>query len=141
MALEYVTPAQLSAAYTEIIALRAELGEVNAWRETTNRKLTALQAKLDALATAKPVLQTSTVDEDVAAADSVTRVHKALERELGVDRRTIYSRVERLVAAHELDKRIPDWQTNVEFARYLAARMPDGRVRLQHALESLEVGA
>lgn len=81
--------------------------------------------------------QTTSVDEDVAAADSVTRVHKALEREFGVDRRTVYQRVERLVLAMQMDRATPDWRTNVAFHKKLAERDASGVTRLQRGLDYL----
>lgn len=80
---------------------------------------------------------TSSVDEDVAAADSVTRVHKALEREFGVDRRTVYQRVERLVLAYQLDRQVPDWKSNVAFHKKLAERDANGVTRLARGLDYL----
>lgn len=82
--------------------------------------------------------RTTTVDEDVAAADSVTRVHKALEREYGVDRRTVYQRVERLVLAYQLDRQVPDWRTNVAFHKKLAERDANGVTRLARGLAALD---
>lgn len=81
---------------------------------------------------------TTSVDEDVAAADSVTRVHKALEREFGVDRRTVYQRVERLVTAMQMDRGVPDWRTNVDFHKRLAERDASGKTRLERGLAYLD---
>ena len=81
---------------------------------------------------------TTSVDEDVAAADSVTRVHKALEREFGVDRRTVYQRVERLVEAYQLHRNVPDWKSNVAFHKKLAERDASGKTRLERGLATLD---
>ena len=81
---------------------------------------------------------TMSVDDEVAAADSVTRVHKALEREFGVDRRTVYQRVERLVAAYQLDRQVPDWRENVAFHKKMAERNASGRTYLERALAALD---
>lgn len=81
---------------------------------------------------------TMSVDDEVAAADSVTRVHKALEREFHIDRRTVYQRVERLVLAMQMDRATPDWRTNVGFHKRLAERDASGKTRLQRGLEYLD---
>jgi len=97
----------------------------------------ALQQSREALqqAPAKPV---PTVDEYIAEATSATAIYKAMEGELGIDRRTILARVQRLVLSHGLQKRWPDWSTNVALARSLAQRTPSGEFRLTVALRELE---
>jgi len=80
-----------------------------------------------------------TLDERIALATSVTGVWKALEAEFGVDRRTTYARVERVVLANGLHTKIPDWRTNVGLAKYLAGRAtPNGERRLTLALRELD---
>lgn len=101
--------------------------------------LSEVEARIprEALGPAKPVVPTMSVDEEVAAADSPTRVQKALERELGVDRRTVYQRVETLVEAFQLDRQTPDWRANLGFWKRMAERAPDGKLRMQHGLDTL----
>ena len=120
-----------------LLDTRNQIADVRAW-------LAEVEAKLDtAEAAAKqPVrVPTAPVDEEVAAATSVTQVHKALERELGIDRRTVLTKVERVVRAHGIDAKIPDWSTNVRLAKYLAERQPSGNARLVEALLALKGGA
>lgn len=81
---------------------------------------------------------TLSVDDEVAAADSVTRVHKALEREFGVDRRTVYQRVERYVAAYQIERIVPDWRENVAFHKRMAVRNDAGKTYLERALAALD---
>lgn len=78
---------------------------------------------------------TMTIDEEIAAADSVTRVHKALEREYGVDRRTIYARVERVVRAYKLGV-----VTDLVLNKRLATRDEQGELPLTRALRKLDAG-
>jgi len=85
---------------------------------------------------AEPTAPKATVDEDIAAADSPTRVQKALEREYHVDRRTIYQRVERVVEAYQLGRKVPDWRENLAFWKYMAERTGDQR-RFDAALAQL----
>lgn len=106
-----------------------QISDVRAW-------LAEVETKIDRFKVAVP---TTTVDEDVAAAGSVTAVHKALERELGVDRRTVLSRVEHLVKAHGVAEKLPGWQTDLRFAKYVAAREANGKIRLVNALDALKV--
>lgn len=114
--------------------VRKQIDDIRAWLAEVDSKL----SRFEALAKAPP---TTTVDEDVAAAGSVTAVHKALERELGVDRRTILSYVERLVKAHDIADRLPGWSTDLRFAKYVAAREANGQVRLANAIAALKAGA
>lgn len=115
---------------TYLDEVRNQISDIRAW-------LAEVEVKLDRF---KPVV-TTTVDEDVAAAGSVTAVHKALERELGVDRRTVLSRVERLVKAHGIEAKLPGWATDLRFAKYVAEREANGQVRLVNALEALKGAA
>jgi hypothetical protein len=46
-----------------------------------------------------------------------------------------------VVKAHQLDRQIPDWSTNVRLAKYLASRNEAGARRLVAALAQLEVAA
>ena len=119
---------------TWISDVRTQISDVRAW-------LADVEAKLDRVSTTVSKLPTATVDEDVAAAQSVTAVHKALERELGIDRRTVLAKVERVVKAHGIDARLPDWSTNLRLAKYLAERQPSGNVRLVDALFALNAPA
>jgi hypothetical protein len=100
--------------------------------------LIELEGRLDRLTKQAPA---QSVDEYIADADTATRVYKALEPELGLDRRTILAKVERVVKAHQLDRQIPDWSTNVRLAKYLASRNEAGARRLVAALAQLEVAA
>ena len=84
----------------------------------------------------QPAAPKLSVDEEIAAADSPTRVQKALEREYHVDRRTIYQRVERVVEAFQLQRQVPDWRENLEFWKYMAERSGDMR-RFDAALAKL----
>lgn len=116
---------------TYLDEVRKQIDDIRAW-------LVDVETKLDRFKAAVP---TTTVDEDVAAAGSVTAVHKALERELGVDRRTVLSRVERLVKAHGVADKLPGWQTDLRFAKYVAQREANGKVRLVNALDALKGAA
>lgn len=78
---------------------------------------------------------TLTIDEEIAAADSVTRIHKALEREYGVDRRTVYARVERVAHAFKLGS-VSDFKLN----QRLAERDANGDLALTRAMRKLEAG-
>ena len=109
---------------------RKQIEDVKLW-------LTEVEAKLDRFHTATAPIRVGSVDEDVATATSATAVQKALERELGIDRRTVLAKAERLVRAHGLDEKIPDWSTNVRLWKYLAERQSTGNVRLVDALFAL----
>ena len=119
--------------------IRQNIADIRVW-------LTEVEAKLDQFAPAArytrpagpPVAPpTSSVDEDVAVADSVTRIHKALEREFKVDRRTIYAYIERVVEAYGLHHQVPDWRANIEFHKRFAERDASGKTRLERALIQL----
>jgi|SRR5262245_12232163 len=114
--------------------MHADLMQVREFLVEIERKLeAAMKAEMER-PKSPPV---PTTDEYVAVAETATAVYKALEAELGIDRRTILGKVERLVKAHSLEARFPDYSRSVELAKYLAERMPDGRLRIQHALEAL----
>jgi len=110
---------------------RKQIDDVRAW-------LADIESKLDRFSTSVGKLPTLTVDEMVAAAESATTVQKALERELGIDRRTVLAKAERLVKAHGLDAKMPDWSTNVRLWKYLAERQPSGNIRLIDGLFALK---
>lgn len=101
--------------------------------------LAIVDAKLSALERdpASLLPPTPSVDERIAEATSATQVYKALETEFGVDRRTLYGRVERIVKAHGLEAKFPDWGRDVALAKYLASRNDQGKRRLLAALEAL----
>ena len=114
--------------------VRKQIADIRAW-------LSEVESKLDRFEVArKAPVMVPTVDEDIAEASSATRVQKILEREFGIDRRTVLQRAERLVKAYGLDAKVPDWSTNVEFWRKLAERGPDGQTRLARGLASLGAG-
>jgi hypothetical protein len=126
---EAVTPAQIG-------EFRQQLSDVRAW-------LAELESRIER-ASAAPKAAPLSVDEQIAEADTATRVYKALEPELGVDRRTILARVERLVKAHSLAERFPNWGTDVALAKYLAERVGDERrisVAIRELGKPLEAGA
>ena len=111
--------------------VRQNIADMRVW-------LAEVEAKLPP-ATPRPTpIVTSTIEDDVREADSATRIQKALEREFHVDRRTIYGYAERLVAAYQMDRQVPDWSTNVSFWRTLAERSDDGRTRLARGLATLD---
>lgn len=116
---------------TYLDEVRKQIDDIRAW-------LVDVESKLDRFKVAVP---TTTVDEDVAAASSVTAVHKALERELGVDRRTVLARVERLVKAHGIEAKLPGWSTDLRFAKYVAEREANGKLRLANAIDALSGAA
>jgi hypothetical protein len=116
---------------TYLDEVRKQIDDIRAW-------LVDVETKLDRFKVSVP---TTSVDEDVAAAGSVTAVHKALERELGVDRRTVLAKVERLVKAHGVEARLPYWSTDLRFAKYVAEREANGKVRLVNALDALKGAA
>lgn len=108
-----------------------QLGWVQKWAA-------GVQTELEALLAGKQAPPTMTVDEQVEEADSPTRVQKALEREFKVDRRTIYSYVERVVHAYQLERTVPDWRVNLGFWKKMAARNAQGTTRLRAALDALD---
>lgn len=114
--------------------VRKNIADIRAW-------LSEVESKLDRISTAAGKLPPAlTVDDQVAEANSATRMQRALEREFGIDRRTVLQRAERLVKAYALDQQFPDWSTDVEFWRKLAERGPDGQTRLARGLASLGAG-
>ena len=114
--------------------VRKQISDVRAW-------LSEVESKLDRFdAARKAAPPTATVDDSVAEATSATRVQKALEREFGVDRRTVLQRAERLVKAYGLDRQFPDWSTDVLFWQKLAERGPAGQTRLARGLAQLGAG-
>lgn len=125
-------------AVTLSAAIAAQTNDIRQSIADMRVALAELEARLDRLTKAAPA---STVDEDIADADSATRVYKALERELGLDRRTILSKVERVVKAFGLERQFPDWSTDVKLARYMASKNETGTRRLVAALALLEVAA
>lgn len=112
---------------------RKALGQVLEYLAVVEAKLNDLERQ--GLTTVLP--PTSTVDERIAQAETATAIYKALEPELGVDRRTLLSRVERLVKAHSLEAQFPEWGRDVKLARYLAERLPSGKRRIVEAIDSL----
>lgn len=109
--------------------LDQQLGWVKAWAE-------GVQAEIRALRDGVPV---ASVDDDVAAADSPTRVLKALEREFGKDRRTILGWVERLVKVYQLERKYgADWGKNTQLFKDLAKRDANGQTALARGLASLD---
>jgi hypothetical protein len=114
--------------------VRKNIADIRAW-------LAEVESKLDRFAqvrAATPPAQAA--DDQIAEASSATRIQKVLEREFGIDRRTVLQRAERLVKAYGLDRQFPDWSTDVEFWRKLAERSPDGQTRLARGLASLGAG-
>jgi beta-lactamase class D len=97
--------------------------------------LTHIEARLDELESAKP--QLPSYAEEIAEATSTTAVFKVIERRVGLDRRTLLGKLERLVRAHRLEARFPEWSTDVTLARYVAQLEDDGRPRLLVATEAL----
>lgn len=122
---------EVNVEHAYLVETRKALTQVLDYLAVVDAKLTALEAEYQA---GPPV---STVDERIAAAETATAIYKALEPELGVDRRTLLGRVERLVKAHNLEGQFPEWSRDVKLARYLAERLPDGRRRIVSATESL----
>lgn len=123
-----VTPEQVN-------ELRQQIADVRAW-------LSEVESKLASHSEHRAIPAMS-VDEQIEAATSATQVYKSLERELGVDRRTILARVERIVRAHGFAESIPDWGTSLVLAKHLAGRTEDGERRIVAAIAALDtpVGA
>lgn len=119
-----------SEAPTWVLDTRNQISDVRTW-------LAEIETKLDRFVELRKPPSVESVDESVAAATSVTQVHKALERELGIDRRTVLTKVERLVKAHSVADRLPGWSTDLRFAKYVAEREANGRIRLVNALAKL----
>lgn len=99
---------------------------------------TKLQAAM-AAEMARPKADILTVDQRIAEAASSTAVFLAIQSELGAgwDQRTIRGKVDRLITVHNLQVRYPLGSRDLDLAKYVAERMPDGRFRLQHAVEAL----
>ena len=119
---------------TYLDEVRNQISDIRAW-------LADVEIKLERFESSRKAVPTTTVDEDVAAAGSVTAVHRALERELGVDRRTVLARVEHLVKAHGVAEKLPGWSTDLRFAKYVATREANGKLRLVNALDALKGAA
>jgi hypothetical protein len=120
---------------TNLAQLHADLMSVREFLVEVERKLAvAIAAEMRG-----PMANPLSTDEIIAAASSSTAVFKSIEQELGAgwDQRTIRGKVERLIAVHSLEARYPEGSRDVSLAKYLAERMPDGRFRIQHALEAL----
>lgn len=117
-----------------LIETRQALDAVLEYLAIVDGKLRQLEAEV---AAAKP--QVSSVDERIAAAASSTAVYVAIGQELGSgwDQRTVRGKVERLIEVHSLHGKYPEGSRDVGLAKYLAERMPDGRFRIQHAVEAL----
>jgi|SRR5215472_2329368 len=124
-----VTDSELDRILENITEMRSYLAEVEL---KVMERRTAPQA-------APAVHPTMSVDDDIDAADSVTRLHKAMEREWHVDRRTVYQRVERVVKAFQLDKQAPEWRADLAFQKRLFAKDADGARAIDRALAKLEV--
>jgi hypothetical protein len=114
--------------------VRKNIADIRAWLSEVESKLNRFEAVRQA---APPA---ASIDESIGEATSATRIQKALEREFGIDRRTVLQRAERLVKAYGLDKDFPDWSTDVDFWRKLAERSPDGQTRLARGLAALGAG-
>lgn len=114
--------------------VRKNISDIRAWLSEVESKLD----RFEAVRKAAPPVESAA--EVIATATSATRIQKALEREFGIDRRTVLQRAERLVKAYGLDKQFPDWSTDVEFWQKLAERGPDGQTRLARGLASLGAG-
>ena len=122
----------LTESYIEEV--RRNIADIRTWLAEVEAKLPRVQALAEARQSPPP---TSSVDEDVAAADSPTRVQKALEREFKVDRRTIYAYVERIVEAYGMAPKYPDWRTDVAFWKSMAQRDSSGKTRIERGLITL----
>ena len=121
---------------------RMNLAQIHQDLQTVREFLVEVEGKLSAAMKAemeRPKAVALGVDERIAEAASSTAVFLAIQSELGAgwDQRTIRGKVERLIAVHSLQARYPLGSTDIDLAKYLAERMPDGRFRIQHALEAL----
>jgi hypothetical protein len=118
----------------DLAQLRSDLSQIRGF-------LVEVEAKLDRaeLEAATPKAVAPSIEERIAAAASSTAVFIAMQADPGyaLDQRTTRGKVERLIAVHGLQVRYPLGSRDVDLAKYLAERMPDGRFRLQHALEAL----
>jgi hypothetical protein len=120
---------------TNFHQMHADLMSVREFLVELERKLEAAMAE----EMARPKAVALSVDEKIAEAASSTAVFLAIQSELGSgwDQRTIRGKVERLIKVHGLEARYPLGSRDTELAKYLAERQPDGRFRIQHALEAL----
>lgn len=120
---------------TNFHQMHADLMSVREFLVELERKLEAAMAA----EMARPKATARTSDETIAEAASSTAVFLAIQAELGAgwDQRTIRGKVERLITVHNLQQRYPLGSRDVDLAKYLAERLPDGRFRIQHALEAL----
>jgi hypothetical protein len=119
-----------------------DLSQIHKDLMTVREFLVEVEGKLAAEMAARmatPKAVAPGVDERIAEAASSTAVFLAMQAELGAgwDQRTIRGKVERLIAVHSLEARYPLGSRDVDLAKYLAERMPDGRFRIQHAVEAL----
>jgi hypothetical protein len=109
------------------------ISDIRVWLAEVERNATHARVHAEP----EPIVKTTSVDEDVAAADSPTRVQKALEREFGIDRRTVYQRVEMLVEGFQLDRKTPHWREDLAFWKAMAARDGSGRTALARGMAAL----
>src|SRR5262249_44152636 len=118
----------------------ARINEINTQLGWVRQWAAGVQTELETLLAGGSIAPpTMTVDEQVAEADSPTRVLKALEREFGKDRRTILGYVERLVKVYQLERKYgADWSKNLQLFKDLAARHSDGRTQLARGIASLD---
>jgi hypothetical protein len=114
-----------------LVETRKALTQVLEYLAVVDAKLVALEREY------REGPPTSTVDEVIAQAETATAIYKALEPELKIDVRTVKTRLERVVKAHSLEARFPDWSRDVGLARYMVQRLPNGQRRLQAAYEAL----
>lgn len=124
------------------VTLVTNFAQMHADLMSVREFLVELERKLEAAMTeemARPKAVALGVDERIAEAASSTAIFLAIQAELGSgwDQRTIRGKVERLIKVHGLEVRYPLGSRDLDLARYLAERMPDGRFRIQHALEAL----
>lgn len=98
--------------------------------------LAHIEQRLDHLEQQAPAVPS--YEDQVAEATSTTAIFKIIERRVGLDRRTLLGKAERLVRVYGLADRFPDWSTNIELARYFAELHPTtGKPRLIAAIEAL----
>jgi hypothetical protein len=111
--------------------IRMGIAEIRTW-------LSEVERRLDARASYRGKPELPSVDDEIAAATSATQVQKALERELGIDRRTVLGRIERVVKAFRLEQRFPNYTSDLALHKYLAEKDEHGKRRLSTALAMLE---
>jgi hypothetical protein len=114
--------------------VRRNIADIRTWLAEVEARLPRTVALAEARQAPPP---TATVDEEIRAADSPTRVQKALEREFKVDRRTIYAYVERIVEAYGMAHKYADWRTDTAFWKQMAARDASGKTTIERGLISL----